>query len=441
MKILYLEDDPGLARLLKKGLQRKGYEVDVAEDGDAGIAMARAVAYDAILVDYNLPGRCGLDVIRHLGEAGSFPPTIMLTGNGNEKVAVEALKLGATDYIVKDVDLGYLEVVPMILEQVLYKQRLVVERELMFQVIRENEERYRRLVELSPDGIGVITDGVVDFVNPAGTSLLGADSAIRLLGRRVTDFVHPDNRSLFESHLKLIGQGGENVPWVEERFLRLDGSTLQVEVSGIPFTQQGKPAVQIIFRDITERKIAKERLEQLAHFDPLTGLPNRTLFFDRLSQAYLQAQRYSYMFALLFIDLDGFKGVNDTLGHDAGDLVLKEAGRRLSTHVRNCDTVARMGGDEFTVILSRITTKGDAMAVAEQLVAEMSKPFDVEGTVQQLGASIGIAIFPDDGADAQTLLKAADIAMYDAKASGKNGYRFHHVDESCCARSSAALSS
>jgi diguanylate cyclase (GGDEF)-like protein len=155
----------------------------------------------------------------------------------------------------------------------------------------------------------------------------------------------------------------------------------------------------------------------------LTDLPNRSLFLDRLNQNLKQSKRYGRKFALLFIDLDGFKSVNDTLGHDAGDELLKKTGKRIVDCVREADTVARIGGDEFTVILSSITSVDDAQTVAQKIINTLSTPFKIKDQEAQIGASIGISAYPDNGMDAEILLKNADDAMYRAKNSGKNDYR------------------
>ena len=426
-RILYMEDDFGLARLLQKNLTRKGYEVDLAEDGESGLQLLEHQAYDLLLIDYNMPGLSGLDVLVRLAQKPSFPPTIMVTGGGNEKVAVEAMKLGATDYLVKDAELTYLELLPMIIAQVLEKQRMVREREQMLATIQEKEERYRKLVELSPDGIAVSVRDRIEFINPAGALLLGYDDMNLLVGTPVVDIIHPEHKAVFQKQLDLITQGRDNVPWVEGRFLRGESDQVEVEFSGIPFTYQGQWAVLLIFRDISERKLAQQRLEYLAHHDGLTGLPNRTLFFDRLNQTFHHARRYQQLFALLFIDLDRFKFVNDSLGHDVGDLLLQETAERLKELVRSCDTIARMGGDEFTIILSRINEPDNARMVAEKIVAAIGRPFHLNGHVCSIGASIGISIFPDDGDSTEMLVKKADTAMYCAKKNGRGNARFFNV--------------
>ncbi len=175
---------------------------------------------------------------------------------------------------------------------------------------------------------------------------------------------------------------------------------------------------------LVRRRRDRQRLEQMAHHDWLTGLPNRGLFKDRLDQAIRISRRYKRRFALLFLDLDSFKTINDTLGHDTGDRVLKIIGRRLQTCVRESDTVARIGGDEFVIILSSIGEPSDASLVAEKIRENVARPIDLGGNTRIITASIGISIYPDHGEDLLLLMQRADASMYQAKLGGKNSYRF-----------------
>ncbi len=184
-------------------------------------------------------------------------------------------------------------------------------------------------------------------------------------------------------------------------------------------------ALEGFISDITERKMAEERFHYLAHYDSLTGLANRTLFFDRLHQAMRMAKRGGHLLALLFLDLDGFKFINDTYGHDAGDVVLKETAKRLLENVRESDTVARMGGDEFTVILPSIENKKGAAIVAQKIIRAISEPYAIFNEQCAMSASIGISIYYGGEEDTDTLIKKADIAMYRAKQSGKNCFAFY----------------
>lgn len=179
----------------------------------------------------------------------------------------------------------------------------------------------------------------------------------------------------------------------------------------------------IISKAIVRRKFHQMELYRSANYDKLTDLPNRSLFHDRLTQTLNQSKRYDRKFALMFIDLDGFKSVNDTLGHDAGDELLIKTAKRLLSCVRESDTVARMGGDEFTIILQSISTSENVELVAQKIINNLSDPFKLKENNAQIGASIGISLFPDNGDDMETLLKKADEAMYEAKKAGKNDYR------------------
>jgi diguanylate cyclase (GGDEF)-like protein/PAS domain S-box-containing protein len=422
-RILYMEDDPGLVVLLQKSLQRRGFLVDIAVNGADGLKMVEAAQYDILLIDYNMPFLGGIDVIRALSSKGIAAPVIMVTGDGNEAVAVEALKLGASDYIAKDVEMRYLELLPVVIDQVLTKQRLLNESKRMVEAIRESEERYRKLVELSPDGISIHAEGKFVFINPAGARMLGASHPDQIIGMSALDVVHPDFREMVKKRTEQL-EHADMVPWTEEKYVRLDGAVIDVEVAGIKFLYGGKHAVQRIFKDITERKLVEQRLERLALYDTLTGLPNRMLFFDRMNQLLALARRNQYVLALLYMDLDNFKNINDTFGHEVGDLVLTEASTRMTSNTRTSDTVARMGGDEFIGICARIAAPGDAAVVARKIITALARPFPIKGIELTMGISIGISIYPLDGDDAETLLNKADTAMYKIKESGKGGFRF-----------------
>jgi len=423
-RILYMEDDPSLSVLLQKSLQRKGFIVETAANGEEGIAMVGAASYDILLVDYNMPFLGGIDVLRTLASKGTFPPTIMVTGEGSEEVAVDALKLGAADYVVKDVEMKYLDLLPVVIDRVLYSQQLANERKRMEEAIRESEERYRKLVELSPDGIAIHADGLFVFMNPAGLRIIGAVSPEQVIGISPLTIVHPDFHEGFLARARDLESNTDRVPWIEQKYVRLDGTVIDVEVSGVRFVYEGLPAVQTIFRDITERKQVEQRLERLALYDTLTGLPNRMLFFDRLNQLLALAKRNDYVLALLFMDLDHFKRINDTYGHEVGDLLLAEASHRMTSCTRSSDTVARMGGDEFIGICGRIAVPIDAAVVANKIIAALSEPFLIKGLELTIGVSVGISIYPLDGDDVETLVNKADTAMYRTKEDGKGGYRF-----------------
>jgi diguanylate cyclase (GGDEF)-like protein len=220
-------------------------------------------------------------------------------------------------------------------------------------------------------------------------------------------------------------QGSTKLNFDETRS-RPDGSLLWLRTSKLPLWDREGKVIGVIgtYEDITERKVAEERVQYLAYCDALTGLPNRTLLQDRLSKALASARRRKDKVALLFLDLDRFKDINDSLGHPVGDLLLQEVSERLKKWAREQDTVARVGGDEFLIVLTAVKELADAAVAAERLMNAMAAEFVVQGHSLGISCSVGISVFPEHGADGETLIKNADAAMYCAKESGRNNVRF-----------------
>jgi diguanylate cyclase (GGDEF)-like protein/PAS domain S-box-containing protein len=293
------------------------------------------------------------------------------------------------------------------------------------QALRESEERYRRLVELSPDAIVVHSRGRLVFANSAAVRLFGAEKAQDLISQRAMDLVHPDSRELVREQGRRIREQGAILPLVEQKIVRLDGSPVDVEVAAMPLVYEDAPAVQAMIRDITMRRLAEAQIRNLAYHDALTGLPNRILFGDRLSMAVAQASRQEHKVGLLFIDLDRFKAINDSLGHSMGDRLLRAVARRIQSCVREGDTVSRLGGDEFTLLLPGLEDAADAAATAEKVLSALRLPFKLDGRELFTTASVGISLYPDDGLDVDALLKNSDIAMYRAKERGRDNYQLY----------------
>lgn len=292
------------------------------------------------------------------------------------------------------------------------------------EALQQSESSYRSLIEQSPDAILVHHGGEVIFGNLAAARLFGTAKPDSFIGARIMDLLHPSYHEPFMALVTQVEEIGEARPYVEQKIVRLDGTNVDVEVGLSPVFYGGTRAVQTIVRDITERKELQERIWRQANFDPLTGIPNRLLFMDRLQQALDQAERGRYHVALLFIDLDRFKEVNDSLGHAAGDDLLHQVAERLTSVLRKTDTVARMGGDEFTIIMPRIVEPPTVSAVAERILAQLSAPFLLPGGEGNISGSIGIAFYPEDGPTAPSLLTASDKAMYKAKESGRANFTF-----------------
>jgi diguanylate cyclase (GGDEF)-like protein len=223
---------------------------------------------------------------------------------------------------------------------------------------------------------------------------------------------------------------GQPIECLETQRLTKTGSVLDVSLSVSPIRNASGhiAGASAIFRDITQRKAAEKQVQFLAYYDALTGLPNRTLLQDRLSKALPSARRRRDKVALLFLDLDRFKDINDSLGHSVGDLLLQEVAERLKKWAREQDTVARVGGDEFLIVLTAVKEAADAAVAAERLMNTMNAAYVVQGHSLGISCSIGISVFPEHGADGETLIKNADAAMYCAKESGRNNFRFYTND-------------
>lgn len=284
--------------------------------------------------------------------------------------------------------------------------------------LRESEERYRRLVELSPNAIIVEVHGRIRYANPRAASMLGAGSVDELIGRSVLEFVDPADHEPFRQHLREMRQTCDALP-LELRLMRPDGVERWVEARAAQVVDRGEAAVLLVATDITDRRRSEARLAHLARHDALTGLANRMLLTDRLEQALRVAGREQHLAALLLVDLDGFKGLNDTFGHGFGDRVLQVVAERLQREVRSCDTVGRLGGDEFAVVLPHLQTVIGAEVVAGRLIEALARPFTLDGRACRIGASIGLAIGPEHGETADELLRAADLALYRAKDLGR----------------------
>jgi diguanylate cyclase (GGDEF)-like protein/PAS domain S-box-containing protein len=283
---------------------------------------------------------------------------------------------------------------------------------------RESDGRYRQLVEGLPDALLVVSDGRIVYVNVAGVALLGATDAAALLDTPVLDLIHPDEREQVRGRVQET-EGGRRNPQHEIRLVRRDGSVIEVEVTGLPVTYHGRPAAQAVLRDITQRKALERQLVHQAFHDALTGLANRALFLDRLGHALARAGRQEETLAVLFVDLDGFKVVNDSLGHAAGDALLGAVAARLRACARAGDTVARLGGDEFVLLLEGLADGDEAARAARRIAAALAPAFAVDGQELFVTASVGVALNTPDHDGAEALLRDADIAMYRAKRAGR----------------------
>jgi diguanylate cyclase (GGDEF)-like protein/PAS domain S-box-containing protein len=284
-----------------------------------------------------------------------------------------------------------------------------------------------KILEMAAEGIiSIDTKGNIQSFNRAAQKMFGYNET-EVVGRNVSMLMPPPHRESHDQYLSRYLRTGEAHAIGKTRELqglRKDGMPFPMEISVNEIKSGGVHVFTAVMRDISEKKLAQKRIEQLAHYDELTNLPNRRLFYDRLGQAISQAKRNRRSIALLYVDLDGFKHVNDTKGHHVGDLLLMQTAERLRLCVRESDTLARLGGDEFTVLLNDAHEREHVEMVANKIINSIDQPFNLEGQTARISASVGIARYPDEAQTAGTLLIVADKAMYAAKASGKNTYRF-----------------
>ena len=283
--------------------------------------------------------------------------------------------------------------------------------------------------------------GVILYQSPSVKHLLGYEPR-EMIGRSQFDLVHDDDIALMRSMFHELIVHGEMSQPIEFRVRTRAGIWRTLESIGknclaIPEVR----GIIVNTRDVTDRKAIQQRMQHLAYHDALTNLPNRSLMQDRISQAISRAERSTTQFAVMFIDIDNFKNINDTLGHDVGDELLRQIATRLTNSVRAHDTIARQGGDEFIVLLDPLEGQQGATRVAQKILDALRAAFSVGGTEQHVSGSIGIGLYPDDGQDAPTLLKNADTAMFHSKAQGKNTYQFFTPQMNIAVKRRAALES
>lgn len=311
--------------------------------------------------------------------------------------------------------------------KVIVVSRDVTERKRSEEALLESEQRFRAIFENAAVGIARVSlAGRFLQINEVYSKIIGY-SREEVLSQQFgfQQITFPEDREANMALVKRLLEGENDSYSIEKRYIRKDGSVVWVNLSvSLLRASAGQPLYFIsAVQDITGRKMLEEQLRHLSNYDILTDLPNRTLLADRTRQALATARRDKARMALMYVDLDEFKPVNDTLGHNIGDLLLKEAARRMQGSVRASDTVARIGGDEFVVLLPTIDNDQDALLVAEKIRSALCQPFVLAGHSIRISSSIGIAVYPDDGSEEKTLLNNADAAMYFAKECGCNTVR------------------
>lgn len=292
--------------------------------------------------------------------------------------------------------------------------------------LRRSENELRAIIEAEPECVKIIrADGTLVQINSAGLAMIEAEGPERVIGKPVYGLLMPEYREPFRAFIEEVLRGNKGAMEFEITGFRGTHRWMETHSVRLPGDQAGQPLVLSIARDITERKQSERRLRQLAHFDSLTDLPNRVQFIERLEAAMAEADRNERLVGVVFLDLDRFKYINDSLGHEKGDSLLREVALRLGGVIRRGDTVARLSGDEFALVLADMGHVDDAIHVAQKILDVFHQPFRVAGHDLFVTASLGITLYPFDDRGAQELLRNADVAMYRAKESGKNNYQFY----------------
>ena len=435
-KILIVDDQEVNLRLLEHLLESGGYTaLSSTLDARAVAGLHQRHQYDLIILDLVMPAMSGyavMDALRPL-ELEGYLPVMVITADPDAKLA--ALEGGARDFISKPFDAL----------EVLTRIRNMLEVRLLHRAARRHTALLERTVGLRTAelqrfrGAMDATTDAIFLVDVLGMTLVDVnDGACRLLGYARADLLALAPGALLPAPpaapLAALQGGSAHLATevTECELLRRDASLVPVELGWHWHAQSpmaGGPATGALLliavaRDISERRQAQERLKHLAHYDGLTGLPNRSLFYQTLAQAVELAQEKSWRIVVLFIALDRFKSINDTLGAALGDELLRQFSNRLVECVRLRDTVGRLGNDEFALILTMSRNQQEAVAVANQVREALRAPFDLHGHAASLTASIGIAMYPDDATDPETLIKYANTAMGGAKQAGRDGYRF-----------------
>lgn len=416
-RILIVEDEPAHAEAMQRSLKSAHWtNVEVVETlrdfRTRSVEIPPAIA----LIDLNLPDGRATELFIHPAAESKFP-LIVMTSHSDVKTVIEVMKGGAFDYFIKSQEAF----------QDLPHNLLRIQRE--WNLLHEHAEfvnEINAIYEMSLDMICIANmNGYFIQVNPACQSILGYTPE-EFCSKPFIEYVHPEDQAATLDEVKSLASGQRTFSF-HNRYLTKSGSYCWLEWSAT--ISRNGDRIYCVARDATEKKAAEEKIHQLAFYDALTLLPNRRLLTEHIHHAMTAATRTQEFASVLFIDLDNFKTLNDTQGHNVGDLLLIEVAKRLLNCVREMDTVARLGGDEYVVLLECLSKNGDdaaaqAILVGEKIREELAKPYNLDGLEHYSSASIGISLFRGEEIKLDDLLKHADTAMYQAKESGRNALRF-----------------
>src|SRR6266851_5786083 len=420
LRLLIIEDSEDDAILLRRLLLRSGYQVESERvDSARGLTQALGKKWDIVISDHSMPHFSGLEALKMVRKVNPEIPFIFVSGTMGEETATEAMRVGAQDYLLKTNLKRLVPAVQRELQQAENRSRL-------------NEAGQSDQIILNSIGDAVLCtdiDGNLTYLNLAAEKMTGW-SCEEGAGRPIADIFRVADATGHEAAAKPMQMAVGHDQHVRlpssGNLIRRDGREIPIETVVSPLHDsrgQVTGAVTVV-RDVT---LARAMALQLAHsalHDVLTGLPNRMLLNDRVNQAIALASRHRRKFAVLFLDLDGFKHINDSLGHPIGDKLLQSIAKRLVKCVRATDTVSRQGGDEFVVLLSEMAQSEDAAITARRLLQAVAEAHSIDQHDLHVTASIGVSVYPDDGLDAETLIKNADTAMYQSKENGRQSYQF-----------------
>ena len=423
-KVLLVEDNPGDARLLREMLNEPGAQslelIHVERMSAAEKHLAEQV-FDIILLDLGLPDAHGLGAVQRAHVAAPRVPLVVLTGFDDEALAAQALQQGAQDYLIK----GQIET-----RGLLRALRYAVERKAMEEALFVQTERAQVTLNSIGDAVAC-TDisGNITFLNLVAEKMTGwtwHEGAQRPMAE-VFRILDATTRATIPNPMEMAVGLNQTLHLPSNCVLiRRDGFEIPIEDSVAPIHDREGQATGavIVFRDVSAARAMAVQMAHSAQHDFLTGLPNRMLLNDRVNRAISLAPRHQKKVAVLFLDLDGFKHINDSLGHPTGDKLLQSITKRLVDCVRSSDTVSRQGGDEFVVLLSEVAQPEDAAITARRMLQAVAEAHTIDQHDLHVTTSIGLSVYPDDGLDAETLIKNADTAMYQAKENGRQSYQF-----------------
>jgi|GEM_PF-4800445 len=416
--VLIIDDNEGFRKTLSDVLHTRNYICSGVSTGERAFSALKQQKFAIAIIDLQLPDMDGLKVMKKCKDIDPFMECIVLTGYASLPSAIEAVNLGAYSYIQK----------PFRMEPLILTIQRALEKRETEKRIRLHEKRMRLAIESSEAGYFEHTVNFQDgSVSERWAAILGYDKTelppIKNLFDWWRTLIHPEDQAPTLKAYEDLVNGDVDHYRLEFRILHRSGKWrwIQLTSKAVERDQQGRATVIAgIQLDITERKETEKKLSFLATHDDLTGLPNRVLFQDRLNLALEHTKRHDNLLAIMFLDLDFFKNVNDSQGHPVGDELLRKVAEKLISLLRKSDTVARVGGDEFLILLPEISQEQDALQVANKILHSLRVPFSLDHGELRITASIGVAIYPSHGEDGETLIKNADIAMYRAKNINRN---------------------